>query len=266
MKQIIISLIFIFCFVLLIKIEVQAQFIKMANWALIGAYVLDENTSKPIVYANVYVKQTRIGTITDTAGYFLLRVKVHDTITFSSLGYKKKYFIINDSVRDNKKPAIIYLKQNIVELKAVEVFAMRRYKQLEYDIKNMKLKDDDFTNAQNNFPTLPNDLIQHDSKNKIGFGVVIHPITALYDAFSKEGKEKQKILLVREKDERDSLLNSKINLNNLATLLGYTREELNLFIIWCDFNYDFISHLTDYELISVVRYKKNQYDRIINKN
>jgi len=240
----------------------SAQFIKIADRVIVAGYVFEESNGEPLPYVNVYVKKSRSGTITDTTGYFLLSANINDTIIFSSLGYDKKYVVLTDSAADNTKPLIVFMDTKVYEIKSVEIIALRKYKQLEYEITNMRLPDDDYTYAATNFPFRPADIDYYTRVNAPGFGLVFSPITALYDMFSKEGKEKQKLEELQQKDYLNSIIDEKISAAVVMKITGMNQEEANIFLEWCNFSPDFLLKLTEYDLISVIVYKQKQYNNI----
>lgn len=243
------------------SINASGQYIRIADRVIVAGYVFEESTGDPLSYVNIYVKKSRSGTITDTSGYFIIKTGINDTLIFSSLGYDKKYVIISDSAANNDKPLIIFLDTRIYELRSVEIIALRRYKQLEYEITNMKLPNDEYTNAIDNFPFRPVDIDYYtqDATPKTGLGIVFSPITALYDAFSKEGKEKQKLAEIQKKDYLNTLIEEKISSSIIIKITGMSQQETNIFLEWCNFSPDFILKLTEYDLVSVIVYKHKQY-------
>ncbi|MDD3859477.1 MAG: carboxypeptidase-like regulatory domain-containing protein [Bacteroidales bacterium] len=246
---------------------VSAQFLRIADRVIIAGYVFEESNGLPLPYVNVYVKKTRNGTITDTSGYFLLTANINDTIVFSSLGFDKKYVGVSEEDAENSKPLIVFLDTKIYELKSVEIIALKRYKQLEYEITNMKLPENEYTYAIANFPCRPSDIDYYtrSSTPVSGLGIVFSPITALYDMFSKEGKEKQKLLELQEKDYLNSIIESKISIALVMKITGLNQEECKVFLNWCNFSSDFLLKLTEYDLISVIAFKFKQYKTQDNK-
>lgn len=233
----------------------------MTDRVIIAGYVFEESSGEPLPYVNVYVKRTRSGTITDTAGYFMLNAKMNDTLTFSSLGYDRKYVVINDSATDNMKPLIVFLDTKIYELNSIDIIALKKYKQLEYELTNMRLPDDDYTYAARNFPFRPKDLDYYTRVNAPGFGLVFSPISALYDMFSKEGKERRKLEEIQQQDDLYNAIEQKVSKKLIMDITGLSQEEANLFIEWCNFSPDFIMKLTEYDLISVIVYKYGVYQK-----
>ena len=238
------------------------QFVRISDRVIVAGYVFDEYDSKPLPYVNVYVKKTRIGTITDTSGYFLLSAHLKDTLTISSLGYDNKYIELTDSTADNNKPLIIFMDSRVYELKSVDVIALRRYKQFEYEFTNMRLPEDDYTYAERNFPFRPKDIDYYARSNLSSVGLILSPISALYDAFSKEGKERRKLEELKKKDLIEDEVIKKVDISAIMKLTGMGREETNLFMQWCGFSRDFILNLTEYEFITLIQQKHREFENL----
>ena len=253
---IIIALLGLFC------LKANAQILKIADIFFVAGYVFEENTKEPIPYVNIYVKQTRRGTITDNKGYFMLKAEINDTLIFSCLGFDKKYVHINQEVIDNNEALIISLDTKIYEIQSVDIYALRKYKQLEYEIKSMKLKDDDIVHAQSNFPLRPVDVDYYDlvqSAPLSGFGVVISPITALYEACSKKGKENRKLAELKKQDNIQNLIEQKLGVENIMKIINEDEATTLDFIEWCDFHEDFLLNISAYDLATVIKYKYKVY-------
>ncbi|MDD2636760.1 MAG: carboxypeptidase-like regulatory domain-containing protein [Bacteroidales bacterium] len=233
----------------------------MADRVIVAGFIFEETTGNALPYVNVFVKKTRKGTISDTTGYFILTARINDTLTFSSLGYDRKYVVLTDSAADNMKPLVVFLDTRIYELNTINIIALKKYKQLEYEITNMRLPDDDYKNAIRNFPIRPADIDYYSRVNAPGFGLVFSPISALYDMFSKEGKEKRKLEELQQADKLTNIIEEKLSPELIMTITKMPREEVNIFIDWCNFSSGFITRLTEYELISVIIYKHKQYKK-----
>jgi hypothetical protein len=71
----------LFCLLLLMPIFMMAQ-------TQISGVVMAEGEPDPVIGANVMVKGTTVGTITDFDGNFLLDAKAGDMLVISYMGYK----------------------------------------------------------------------------------------------------------------------------------------------------------------------------------
>lgn len=89
----------------------------------INGTVLDQNTNKPIPYANVYIKETFIGTVSNTSGEFTILVPKRHTdkvLVISSIGYQSSNNIISDINLDAQE-LIVELKTSPYVLNEVVV-------------------------------------------------------------------------------------------------------------------------------------------------
>jgi len=83
--------------------------------------VKDELTSEPIEYANIYFKNTNIGSVTDADGYFTLTGEAkHKSIVISIVGYEQKLVPIKPN---QKQTLTIGLKSQLVNLDEVVVIS-----------------------------------------------------------------------------------------------------------------------------------------------
>ena len=238
-----------------------SQFIKMDDRVIIAGYVLDEETGKPLIFTNISIRHRREGTISDTAGYFALSAKMYDTIRFSMLGYERKHVVIDEKAVDRTEPLIVKMKTEAYMLPTVDIFEWR-YNQLKYEVTTMNLPDDDYVYAQQNFPAKQKAINFYNNTPTTGAGLTFSPITALYEAFSKEGKERKKLAELQQKDHVSQLIEERITTVQIMELTGFTELETSRFLDWCDFSAEFINSMNAYNFIMVVKHKAEQYKKL----
>ncbi|MCW3787064.1 DUF5686 family protein [Plebeiibacterium sediminum] len=83
---------------------------------LLTGTVKDSKTGEPVPFANVYVKGTTLGTITDTTGYFKLNF-TGDSVSISAIGYFKQSI----KAAKSKDDVIIDLEPEVVAINEVKV-------------------------------------------------------------------------------------------------------------------------------------------------
>lgn len=82
-----------------------------------SAKILEKATNQPVAYATVMVKNSNLGTYSDTLGIFSLHnVKKGDTILISAMGYKTKPLINLEQVED-----LIVLEREDIRLAPVVI-------------------------------------------------------------------------------------------------------------------------------------------------
>ncbi len=254
-------IIFFVCYFFGVSEDTSAQFVRIADFVVIAGYVFESEGLEPIPHVNIYVQRTRKGTITNQRGYFVLKASLNDTIVFSSLGYERKYAVVTDSVKERTDELIILMEKKFYELMSVDIIELRRYQQLKYEIVNMQLPDDEYVFAFENFPSRPADIDYHSRAGLSDFGLVFSPITALYDAFSREGRERRKLQELLERDRVRAQVEEKISLRDIANIANMNISEAEAFLNWCNFPPEFILSLNDYDLTLIVMQRLEQFKR-----
>ncbi|GHV53170.1 hypothetical protein FACS1894181_16840 [Bacteroidia bacterium] len=87
--------------------------------------VLDSETKLPVEYVNIGIKGKNIGTVSDIHGYYSLHFEqylIHDSITFSCIGYYTESKSIKNLIAQNDQ--IIYLTKKTVELNEINVYPL----------------------------------------------------------------------------------------------------------------------------------------------
>ena len=93
---------------------------NLVSFKEIKGEIIDENSKKILIFADIAIKDTNIGTITNSEGIFVLKVPdslSNNLLVISHLGYQKKEIKIS-SFENNSK---IALAPTITELKEIEI-------------------------------------------------------------------------------------------------------------------------------------------------
>jgi len=96
------------------------------KYITIKGQVTNYKKNIPIQYVNVYFKQSKIGTITNNNGEFIININnelLPDSLTFSLLGYKKRTIFINQ--KKEKYEININLKEQVYEISQVKISAKK---------------------------------------------------------------------------------------------------------------------------------------------
>jgi len=102
-----------------IQLLIVIMFITTAQSQTIEGFVLDKNTNKALISANIYFNGTYIGTTTDTLGYFKLNKAGHvqHTLVVSLMGYYSESLIAYLTDR----PVKIFLSPKTFDINEVVV-------------------------------------------------------------------------------------------------------------------------------------------------
>ena len=72
-----------------------------------SGFVITADSSSPVPYATVKIKNEPRGAVTNLEGFFSMVVEMEDTVVFSSLGFKQKSFVIADHAEGRKKLTLV---------------------------------------------------------------------------------------------------------------------------------------------------------------
>lgn len=83
---------------------------------LFSGVIVENDSLKPVSFANIIITNKNLGTISTIEGYFSFYAEELDTIRFSALGFGKAQFIIPDSVNVNRYSIIQVMRRDTLEL------------------------------------------------------------------------------------------------------------------------------------------------------
>jgi hypothetical protein len=101
-----------------------------------------------IPFTKVVDITTNRGVIADYYGYFALVVHPGDTIQFSSIGYKKKWYIISDTTTIEQFSLVQVLKEDTLMSDPVDVYPWPSREQFAEYFVNMDVDDDALSRAK----------------------------------------------------------------------------------------------------------------------
>lgn len=114
----------------------------------------------------------------------------------------------------------------------------------------------------NTFSSLSLPFIKHHlpSEGDIGGVSFMSPISFFYNTFSHKGKMAKKYRKLLVNDYNNQLVRKRFTRNLVAKIVPLeTVEELDAFIEFCKFDFDFLLNASEYEIISAVQRKYAEY-------
>lgn len=185
--------------------------------------ILDFSTQEPIMGANIYLKNTTIGTISNEDGKFLLQIPKEnqkDTLIISSIGYKSFKTAVNDF--DAEMP--IFLDQDVASLDEVVIIAETRPK----TGNDIVLKA--IEKLEENLPDssfIQKGFLRHRERNKIQYKWLIESALSMYDSsFTVSSKKYLKINIDENRKSFD--LRDVDSMYAYYSYLKYNAKKLNL--------------------------------------
>lgn len=112
--------------------------------------VVEGDSLRPIPYASIIVQNSYRGTVSDYFGYFSFVAQEGDTIEFSAIGFNSAFFIIPDTLTNNKYSLIQVLRMDTINLALTEVYPWPTKEQFKKAFLTLELPDDDMSRADRN--------------------------------------------------------------------------------------------------------------------
>ena len=114
---------------------------------------------RPLPYAHIVVLYKGRGTITDRDGKFSFVAEKNDTITFSTLGYKKAIVIIPDTLREKFFTRDILLQSDTFLIPEVEIYPWKDYEEFKEAFLNLELPESDLDRARKNIALIKTQIM-----------------------------------------------------------------------------------------------------------
>lgn len=201
------------------------------------------DTLYPVANINVINLKGFYGTVTSRTGYFSLEVEAGDTLIFSSISHIRDTFICNASEVRKEVFLNVVLKPRYHELHAIEVYG-KDFEGFRHDFVHLEVRD---TFAIRLAPQWTFEPV------KEGFGITINgPLTALWNAFSKQGKEMRKLAQLIEEERNRAYMESVYKRPVVLRFLELDEDEIEGLVKFCNFSKQYVAQSTDYELLSAL--------------
>lgn len=181
-------------------------------------------------------KTQRIGTVSNAYGDFKILANVNDSIFFSALGYEELFVVITEAMYNHRYT--VKLKPVTYELNEVTIRPL---------IENPMI-----SKWEVYIKPLPN-------QGGLNIPTGASPVTALYNLFSKEGKQKKYYQKVTEGKADFMLIGEKFNGEMVAQVTGLKDDELIKFMSYCKFSDDFLLNYSTETIKRAIRQKYQEY-------
>lgn len=207
------------------------------------------------------------GVISDSMGYFKIRLKPRDTLMFECLGFENNYFTLPDTLESNVCFFEVKLSPTSYHLKVIDVLALSRQSQFRQDFINME-PDNSAWEKQLIIPGVTKENYQFiKEEEKFNPRQTFNgPFSALYYKYSKEGKSLQKLATLLEEDEKEEVIQNKFNKSLVKSFTGYTGDTLNTFYRYLDFSIDYLYKTNAYRIFVEVQNKKLIFEKELEMN
>jgi hypothetical protein len=214
-----------------------------------AGHIVNRTDGKSIPYATVFNRTSKKGIVADSAGYFSIVLSNKDTLEIRHVGYRTLLYV-KPSNRNANYYEEVALSENLFELKEVTIYRKRQALQSialnpEYDRRD------------------PYQIYLFGAgkpRRRTPAGIS-SPITAIYESFSRRGKNLRKLEALKANKELADLAAIRYNEYYVEGLTGLKGQDLEAFMGYCPMQANFIIAASDYELAAAVL---NCYRRFMN--
>jgi hypothetical protein len=124
---------------------------------------LTDEFRQPLPYAHILILNNFRGTLTDHYGRFSLVVQEKDSVMFASLGYKRKTFIIPDTLSEPYLTLDMILDRDTLMIAEIIIYPWKTYEEFKEAFINLKLPEDDMERARKNIALLKTQIIMDEN-------------------------------------------------------------------------------------------------------
>ncbi len=112
--------------------------------------VVTGDSLRPVPFSNIWVKNTRRGTISDYHGFFSISVRENDTLRFSAVGFKEVDYVVPDTLTAARYSTIQLMTRDTIHLPETVIYPWPTREQFRYAFLNTEIPDDDLDRALRN--------------------------------------------------------------------------------------------------------------------
>lgn len=250
-------------FLLFIFTNVEAQVAAPGPIVSIEGFITNPQ-GKSIENVHIVNVSVNKGTTSNWQGQFQINTYPGDTLRATCVGYIPFKYHIPEDRQSPIIPLHIVMKPDTIMITGVEIFpwpadaqalkeAVLAMEDQTPKVTDLKLNDPKFYNIPLPAGGLPPSSSTPGLANPGLTLTIPGPITALYDAFSKEGKSKRKYETLVNQDQKKVVAARRYNVEVVRQVTSFnTDKEIQDFMLFCNLSVDFIVSSTEYNLYKAI--------------
>lgn len=236
-------------------------FTGTAQQSSFSGKVYDGINFYPIEGANIYNATRKKFVFSDEEGNFTIACSLHDTLIISKSIYRQLIVVLDEKLMNkSKEDFLLYYKA--ILLKEVSVISLNpTYEGFKRELAKIEIPEiyqripgvelSEFEKANAEYDKGPNVL-----RNT----AIAHPISFLYEAFSKKAKMKRLYNEMVQYEDRLDELPLKYNKEIVKELTGLPDDEILTFMMYCHFSYYDLVRWTPTQIINAIKNKYINYE------
>lgn len=248
------------------KIKVLSLLISMfcsclAQQSSFSGKVYDGINFYPIEGANIYNATRKKFVFSDEEGNFVINCQLHDTLIISKSIYRQLIVVLDEELMKKKREDFLLYYKAIL-LREVSVISLNpTYEGFKRDLAKIEIPDI--------YQQIPGVEITEQDKANAEYDkgpnvfrntAIAHPISFLYETFSKKAKMKRLYNEMIQYEDRLDELPLKYNKEIVKDLTGLPDEEILTFMMYCHFSYYDLIRWTPMQIINAIKDKYINYE------
>lgn len=215
----------------------------------------------PIEGANIYNATRKNFVFSDEEGNFSINCKLHDTLIISKSIYRQLIVVLDEELmRKKREDFLLYYKA--ILLKEVSVISLNpTYEGFKRDLAKIEIPDI--------YQKIPGVELTEEDKANAEYDkgpnvfrntAIAHPISFLYETFSKKAKMKRLYNEMVQYEDRLDELPLKYNKEIVKDITGLPDDEILTFMMYCHFSYYDLIRWTPMQIINAIKDKYINYE------
>ena len=207
-------------------------------------YVYDQKDMDRLTFVHIVNIESGLGVISDTSGFFKIKMTHADTLLFQSLGYESKLFSLPDSNQSKTLFVNIAMAPTTFKIREIDIMALSNKSQFKHDFIHLKTENN---TKKIMIPGVTKYLEREERVLPVQY-TAMSPITALYYSFSKKGKSLHKYMRLLEEDAVNEKVAEKYNEDVLFDLSRFSEDTLQAFYKHLDLSNQYILKTDEYNI------------------
>ena len=199
-----------------------ATFNSITQSIVIKGYITEKDSSTSIPFAYVVNKKSGVGTVSSDKGYFEIKANITDTILISCIGYIARKIVTKELI---ELPSY-KIHQGII------LFAKT------YNLNTVMVRPKELSQNQKSF---------YERFINVPAPALTSPISALYYEYSKEGRERQKLIEIYKKELFFERAERRLEYFFTVKKIDRTKFDERAFIMFCKLSEDLVNYANDYD-------------------
>jgi hypothetical protein len=212
----------------------------------INGFITTADSGKTIPFATIISRNTGKGVYSNFMGYYTLLVDRKDTLEVRALGFSNYYFTIPDNHNSpyfSYNAALLPISYELTEI----VFQPWSYENVLAKARNIPLPGS--ANISISDPTIGLGY----APNRSGVGLVLSgPFTALYNKFSRKGKEMERLRTLLSENDIPTEAAKKLTPEIIQKVTGLNYDDIQDFVKYCQMGADFVKTASTYDLMIAI--------------